>query len=99
MPRPVQDKLNLTADQKQQVRDLQKEADGKLDTVLKDEQKKQLEGMQEMMKLFAAGGPPGFGPGGLGGSPIFRAYRYGRDFPGLAGRDLTPGKTIEELGR
>jgi hypothetical protein len=101
MPRPVQDKLNLTADQKEQVRDLQKEADGKLNTVLKEEQKKQFKGMQEMMKLFAAGGPLGFGPGGFGGgfggSPIFRAYRYGRDYPGLAGRDLTPGKTIEEL--
>jgi hypothetical protein len=28
------------------------------------------------------------------GTPIFRAYRYGPDYPGLAGKDLTPGKTI-----
>jgi hypothetical protein len=31
-----------------------------------------------------------------GGSAIFRAYRYGPGHPGLAGKDLTPGKTIEE---
>jgi hypothetical protein len=57
------------------------------------------------------GGPPpgGPGPGGPGGPPaflfagppggasLFRAYRYGRDYPGLAGRELKPGKTIEEI--
>ena len=47
------------------------------------------------------GGPPG-GPGGpFGGPPggggVFRAYRYGPDYPGLAGKDLTPGKSIEQL--
>jgi hypothetical protein len=31
------------------------------------------------------------------GNPVFRAYRYGKDYPGLTGRDLTPGKTLEEL--
>jgi len=36
-------------------------------------------------------GPPGE-PGR--GTPIFRAYRYGPDYPGLAGKDLTPGKSI-----
>jgi hypothetical protein len=25
---------------------------------------------------------------------VFRAYRYGRDYPGLAGKDLKPGKTV-----
>jgi hypothetical protein len=53
--------------------------------------------------MFA--GPPGGGPrgpGGPGGGPpggsaVFRAYRYGPDYPGLAGRDLKPGKTVEEL--
>ncbi|HEV2969317.1 MAG TPA: aryl-sulfate sulfotransferase [Pirellulales bacterium] len=44
------------------------------------------------------GGFMGFGGGDFnGGSSIFRAYRYGPDFAGLAGKDLTPGKTIEEL--
>ena len=55
------------------------------------------------------GGPPG-GPGGPGGGPpaflfagppggsaVFRAYKYGPDYPGLAGKDLKPGKTVEEL--
>jgi len=36
-------------------------------------------------------GPPG---GPEQGTPIFRAYRYGPDYSGLAGRDLTPGKPI-----
>jgi Spy/CpxP family protein refolding chaperone len=53
------------------------------------------------------GGPPGFGPpggpggppgfGGPGGGSVFRAYRYAASYPGLAGKDLTPGKTVEEL--
>jgi hypothetical protein len=100
MPLPVQEKLKLTDAQKQQVRDLQKDADSKIDAILKEEQKKQIEGMQammDMMKTFGAGGPPGFGGGfpGIGGNPVFRAYRYGRDYPGLAGRDLTRGNPIE----
>jgi len=42
------------------------------------------------------GGPPGrFGPGGPPG--LFRAPRYAPDYAGLAGKDLTPGKTIEVL--
>jgi hypothetical protein len=28
---------------------------------------------------------------------LFRAYRYGPDYPGLAGKDLTQGKTIEQI--
>ena len=28
---------------------------------------------------------------------MFRAYKYGPDYPGLAGKDLKPGKTVEEL--
>jgi hypothetical protein len=34
---------------------------------------------------------PGRGPGGL-----FRSYRYAADYPGLAGRELTPGKPLAE---
>ena len=37
---------------------------------------------------------------GAGGGPnprsLFRAYRYGPDYPGLAGKELTPEKTLEE---
>lgn len=53
------------------------------------------------------GGPPGGGPGGggppafmfgpPGGGSLFRAYRYGPDYAGLAGKELKPGKTVEEL--
>lgn len=28
---------------------------------------------------------------------VFRAYRYAPDYPGLAGKELTAGKTVEEL--
>jgi hypothetical protein len=43
------------------------------------------------------GGPggPGGGPGGPGG--LFRSYRYAEDFPGLVGKELKPGKKLEEL--
>jgi hypothetical protein len=30
-------------------------------------------------------------------NPIFRAYRYGVDYAGLADKDLKPGETLEEL--
>ncbi len=44
------------------------------------------------------GGPPPGGPGGpMMGNTLFRAYRYGANFPGLAGKELKPGKTIEAL--
>lgn len=42
------------------------------------------------------GGPPLFGgPGGGGG--VFRVYRYAPDYAGVVGKDLKPGKTVEEL--
>jgi Spy/CpxP family protein refolding chaperone len=101
----LQARLKLTADQKKEVEDLQKETDAKLDKVLGDEQKKQL---KEARQGFGRGGPGGFGPGGpggrggpnfgpAGGSAVFRAYRYAANYPGLAGKDLKPGKTVEEL--
>jgi Arylsulfotransferase (ASST) len=115
LPRPVQDRLKLTDDQKQQVAALQQEADEALDKLLTEEQRMRV---KEMQKGFGGppggpggrpgrppgppGGPGGFGPpGGFGGPPgggsVFRAYRYAANYPGLAGKDLTPGKTVEEL--
>ena len=47
--------------------------------------------------MSGPGGPPPMDvpPGGPGQrTPIFRAYRYGSDYPGLAGKDLKPGKPI-----
>jgi Arylsulfotransferase (ASST) len=102
----VQERLKLTDDQKKDLAELQKDADGKLDTILKDDQKKQLKEMKDRAKAFTGppgGGPPGGGPGGFpgfgagGGSGLFRAPRYAADYPGLAGKELKPGKTIEEL--
>jgi hypothetical protein len=43
-------------------------------------------------------GGPQRGPGGpIAGNTLFRAYRYGPNFPGLAGKTLKAGKTIEEM--
>ena len=97
--------LKPTDEQKKQLADLQKEVDAKLDKVLTADQLKDL---KQMRADFARGGPPGGppgppgGPGGPGGGPpggssIFRAYRYGPEYPGLAGKELKPGKTVEEL--
>jgi hypothetical protein len=102
MPPAQQGALKLTADQRKQLRELQKEADDTLDKLLAADQKKQLKEMRANPGRIAApgGGPPGmFGPGGpmQMESALFRAYRYPASYPGLAGKDLTPGKTIEEL--
>jgi hypothetical protein len=100
----LQARLKLTADQKKQVAALQKEADGKLDKLLADDQKKQLKGLKERFgrgdpggsgSPGGPGGPLGFGPSG--GSSVFRAYRYAVNCPGLVGKELTPGKTVEDL--
>lgn len=89
---PQQDALKLSPEQKKQLEEMQKEIDARLDKMLNDEQRRQLKEMQQGPVRVAApgrGGPPG-------GSPVFRAYRYPASYPGLAGKDLTPGKTIEE---
>ncbi len=139
LPSFLQDMLRMSAEQKKELGELQKEIDGRLDKLLTAEQKKQF---KEPRPLFGPGaGPPpqagqimsaslqdtlklsaeqrkrvqelqkradetlaqvltdeqkkqlkevrqGFGRGGPGGPP---------GFPGLAGKDLTPGKTVEEL--
>jgi hypothetical protein len=103
-----QARLKLTADQKQAVAALQQETDAKLDKTLTADQKKQL---KTLSATVGRGGPnppgppgkggfggfPGFGPGG--GSAIFRGYRYAPNYPGLVGRDLAPGRTIEAMER
>jgi hypothetical protein len=62
LPPFLQERLNLTADQKKKLEALQKEVDGKLAKILTDEQKKQ---MKQMREGFGRGGPGG--PGGPGG--------------------------------
>jgi hypothetical protein len=93
----LQARLKLTDKQKEQLQGLQKDTDAQLDKLLKEEQQKQLRAMRKFGGGFGPG-PGGFGGfGPPGGSSLFRAYRYAPDYPGLRGRTLTPGKTIEEL--
>ena len=61
LPPFLQETLKLSDDQKKQVAELQKEVDGKLDKILTDKQKKQL---QDMQRGFGRGGRGGRGPGG-----------------------------------
>jgi enterochelin esterase-like enzyme len=67
VPGFLEDALKLTAEQKKQVADLQKEVDGRLEKILTADQRKQL---QAMGRRGSGGfGPPGFGGrgGGFGG--------------------------------
>ncbi|HEX5000836.1 MAG TPA: aryl-sulfate sulfotransferase, partial [Terriglobia bacterium] len=43
---------------------------------------------------------PGFGSGrGQGSRNVFRAYRFGPDFPGLSGKTLMPGLPLVDMAR
>jgi hypothetical protein len=76
---PLQDMLRLTAEQKKQLDELQKDTDKKLEALLTDEQKKQWKDMRAgqpgpggaMMAVpfGGPGGPPGGPPGGGRGGP------------------------------
>ena len=67
-------------------------ASQRLETLLTEDQKRQFQAMQQ------GPGPGGPGRGGPpGGPPLFRAYRYALNYPAFAGKDLTPGKTLEEM--
>jgi Spy/CpxP family protein refolding chaperone len=57
--------LNLTAEQKKQLEELQKEVDGRLAKILTEEQRKQL----QEMRPGPGGRGPGRPPGGEGGRP------------------------------
>jgi hypothetical protein len=105
--------LKPTDEQKKALSELQHEADDKLDQILTADQKDHLRQIKNDFGRGGAsragadrpGGPPGLGRGAPGGdtagrtlkNPVFRAHRYGADYAGLAGKDLKPGKTIEEL--
>jgi hypothetical protein len=107
--------LTMTDEQKTQLGDWQKQVDEKLRELLGEEQRTQLaqmgRGAGGGVRDGFAGGPDGRGRGrgnrggrgGGGGGPqgssVFRVYRYAADYPGLSGRDLTPGKTLEEISR
>ena len=68
MPAFLQEQLKLTAEQKKQLEELQKEVDAKLEKILTTEQKKSLSEMRVPFGGFGGPGPGGFGgPGGPGG--------------------------------
>jgi hypothetical protein len=90
-----QDTLKLTSLQKKRLEEIQKEIDTKLETLLTEDQKKQLQAIRQSPAGGGVAGPARRGP--PGGTPLFRAYRYATDFPGFAGKDLMPGKTLAEL--
>jgi spore coat protein CotH len=63
LPAPLHEMLGLTAEQKKQLAELQKDVDGKLEKILTESQNKQLKEMRDR----GPGGPGGFGPPGGGG--------------------------------
>ncbi len=90
-----QEKLKLSEEQKKRLAEMQKELDSRLALLLTEEQKTQLRSMQQSAIIAAAGGPNRGGP--PGGSPVFRAYRFSINHPAFAGKQLAPGKTLEEM--
>jgi hypothetical protein len=95
LSRAQQETLKFSAEQRKRLEEIQKEIDTTLATLLTEEQKTRLLAMQQVP---APGGPGGPGRGGPpGGTPLFRAYRYGNNYPAFVGRKLTPGKSLEAL--
>ena len=78
MPAFLQERFNLTAEQKGQLDELQKDVDGKLAKLFTDEQRSQLKEMPQGGR--GGGGPGGRGPGGGG--------------PGAFGRPAQPGQIL-----
>ena len=89
LPQPLQDALQLTGTQKQQLAQLQKEATEALEKLLTEEQRKQL----KEAKVRGAGGPGSFpgGPGGPGGfGPPGGGFGGGPGGMGGRGVELDP---------
>jgi hypothetical protein len=78
LPRFLQAELNLTAQQKKQLEELQKEVNSRLAKILTEDQKKQL---QQRQRGFGPGGPPPDGPP-PDASPPGERGRRGRGGPG-----------------
>jgi hypothetical protein len=89
-----QNSLKMTADQRKQLRELQKQADDKLDSIFTAEQKKQFKAVRANPDRNR--GPGGGLPPGTANA-LFRAYRFAPREPALVGKELTPGKLLEEL--
>jgi outer membrane protein assembly factor BamB len=76
LPPPVQERLNLTADQKKQQEELQKEVDGKVAKILTDDQNKQLKDLRERVGRGGFGGPGGFGRGQRAPDAVYKWEIY-----------------------
>jgi EF hand len=79
----VQQRLRLSALQKAELASIQKEVDERLEKILNDEQKKQIQEMRQRGPGGfgpRGGGPPGFGPGD--GGPLGDGPRGGFGPPG-----------------
>ena len=96
LPAPLRLRLKLTDEQKKELEALQKTSRDKLDAILTGEQHEELKKTLAGMVNAWAGGAGGGGPPRLENA-VFRSYRYPANYSGLQGKDLTPGKTIEEL--
>ena len=90
-----QDMLRLSPEQRKRMTEIQKEIDAKLDTLLTEDQRKQLQAMRTRITNPKSAAPAGSVR--ASGTPLFRAYRYGIDYPGFAGKKLIPGRPLEEL--
>jgi hypothetical protein len=92
LPGTVESILKLTPEQKKAVAGLQEEADARVAKILTTDQTKRLAEIASVfVNTWGPGGPPNLG------NAVYRSYRYGADYPGLKGRELKPGKTVEEL--
>jgi hypothetical protein len=97
-----QNVLKLSPAQRQRMAEIQKEIDAKIETLLTDEQKKQLVVMRQNPPAPVAApavktaGPGPAPPVRASGTPLFRAYRYGNDHPAFTGRTLVAGKLLDE---
>jgi hypothetical protein len=84
-------KLKLTEAQTKGLQTLQQEFDPKIAKILTDDQKRTLEDLKKKPATAGAGG------GRKPGNTLFRATRYGLDYPAFQGKRLTPGKTLLEI--
>jgi hypothetical protein len=96
----LQVQVKLTAEQKAELLNYKKGVVvGELATIITPEQKAQYQKILHHTFNLAKAGKAAKGGGRMdssqGGS--FRAYRYAPNYPGLAGRDLTPGPSLEAV--
>ncbi len=92
LPGIVEKLLKIKPEQKKMADGLQKEAEERVATILTADQAKQLKEIRAVfVNNWGTNGAPSLG------NAVFRSYRYAADYPGLKGRELKPGKTVEEL--